>query len=246
MFRFRASNAKLLEGVVAAVCTVVDEATFRVEPEGLKLRAINPSHVAMVDLELPKEAFDEYECADAHTVCVSVADLLKFLRRVGRGESVAISGGGERLTVEVQGRYDRKFSMPVLQPQEGELQVPKMSVDVRAKVSTAGLRQALEDAALAGGDIRVEADSEKLAFHAASSGTVDAHIELPKGETLIEVEARAPSKAVYSLELLLETVKAASALSDVATLELSSDMPLKAEFPADRGRLTFYLAPKVE
>jgi DNA polymerase III sliding clamp (beta) subunit (PCNA family) len=42
-------------------------------------------------------------------------------------------------------------------------------------------------------------------------------------------------------------VKAAVATSDIALLEFSTDMPIKLDFKqAIDGKLTFYLAPRIE
>jgi DNA polymerase III sliding clamp (beta) subunit (PCNA family) len=49
------------------------------------------------------------------------------------------------------------------------------------------------------------------------------------------------------LSYLTEIIKAASATSDIATLEFSSDMPVRLDFQqAKGGKLTFYLAPRIE
>jgi proliferating cell nuclear antigen len=75
-----------------------------------------------------------------------------------------------------------------------------------------------------------------------------ATIEIPKGsDALLDLEAREPSKATFSLSYLSEIIKAASATSDIVTLEFSADMPIKLDFQqTTEGKLTFYLAPRIE
>jgi len=75
-----------------------------------------------------------------------------------------------------------------------------------------------------------------------------ATITLQKGsDTLLELDAKEPQKATFSLSYLTEIIKAASATSDIATLEFSSDMPIKLDFQQTKeGKLTFYLAPRIE
>ncbi len=42
-------------------------------------------------------------------------------------------------------------------------------------------------------------------------------------------------------------VKAGSALSETATLEFSTNMPIKIEFEiSQKGKLAYYLAPRIE
>jgi len=38
----------------------VDEASFSISKDGIQLRAMDPSHVAMVDLEWPNTIFQEF------------------------------------------------------------------------------------------------------------------------------------------------------------------------------------------
>jgi proliferating cell nuclear antigen len=73
-------------------------------------------------------------------------------------------------------------------------------------------------------------------------------IELKKGsDTLLDLETKEPSKATFSLSYLSEIIKTAAATSDIATLEFSSDMPVRLDFhQAKEGKLTFYLAPRIE
>jgi proliferating cell nuclear antigen len=95
--------------------------------------------------------------------------------------------------------------------------------------------------------VRLEADQEKLVFNAAGD-LMGATITIQKGsDTLLDLEAKEPSKATFSLSYLTEIIKAASATSDIATLEFSSDMPVKLDFQQMKGgKLTFYLAPRIE
>ena len=54
MFKAKMADAKFLKDMMGAISILVDEATFDVTPEGIKLRAMDPSRVAMVDFEWPK------------------------------------------------------------------------------------------------------------------------------------------------------------------------------------------------
>jgi DNA polymerase III sliding clamp (beta) subunit (PCNA family) len=46
MFKLKVSDAKLLRDMATAISILVDEATFKIDAEGLKLRAMDPSRVA--------------------------------------------------------------------------------------------------------------------------------------------------------------------------------------------------------
>ena len=249
MFKIKVADAKLLRDMVTSISILVDEATFKIEPEGLKLRAMDPSRVAMVDFEWPQTVFDEYICSEPAKMCINISELLKLLKRAGKGETVELGLDEKtgRLQVKIVGKYTRSFTMPTLEASEEEAPTPKLTFNVKVKATTEGLSQAIEDAQLVSDHVKVEADQEKLGLN-ASGDLMGAEITLLKGsDTILDLEVKEPSKATFSLSYLSEIIKAASATSDIATLEFSSNMPIRLDFQqAKEGRLTFYLAPRIE
>jgi len=249
MFKLKVADAKLLRDMITSISILVDEATFKLDPEGIKLRAMDPSRVAMVDFEWPKTVFEEYACAEPTKMCINISELLKLLKRAGKDEIVELSLDEKtgKLQVKISGKYARNFTMPTLEASEEEVPTPKINFNVKAKTTTQGLSQAIEDAQLVSDHVKIEADNEKVVFN-ASGDLMGATITLQKGsDTLLDLEAKEPSKATFSLSYLSEIIKTSSATSDIATLEFSSDMPIRLDFQqAKEGKLTFYLAPRIE
>jgi proliferating cell nuclear antigen len=249
VFKLKVSDAKLLRDMATAISILVDEATFKIEPDGLKLRAMDPSRVAMIDFEWPKSMFSEFIAPETSKMCINISELLKLLKRAGKEESVELSIDDKtgRLQVKIAGKYSRNFTMPTLDASEEEVPTPKVSFNVKAKTTTSGLSQAIEDAQLVSDHVRIEAEPEKLTLSAAGD-LMGATITLQKGnDALMELDVKENAKATFSLSYLSEIIKAASATSDVATLEFSSDMPIRIDFQQTKeGKLTFFLAPRIE
>jgi len=249
MFKAKISDAKLLRDMITAISTLVDEATFNITPEGIKLRAMDPSRVAMIDFEMPKTTFDEYTADTPTKMCLNITELLKLLRRTSKDESVELTLDEKtgRLNVSIKGKYDRTFNMPTLEATEEEVPTPKITFNVRAKATTEGLNEAIQDVQLVSDHVRIEMDNEKMTMR-ATGDLMGATVELKKGsDALLDLEAKEPSKATFSLSYLSEIIKTAAATSDVATLEFSTDMPIRIDFQQPKeGKLTFYLAPRIE
>ncbi len=249
MFKLKVSDAKLLRDMATAISILVDEATFKIDPDGLKLRAMDPSRVAMIDFEWPKSIFQEYVSTEPAKICMNISELLKLLKRVGKDEAVELSLDEKtgRLLVTITGKYSRNFTMPTLEASEEEVPTPKITFNVKAKTTTQGLSEAIEDAQLVSDHVRIEAEPEKLTL-SASGDLMGATITLLKGsDSLLDLEVKENAKATFSLSYLSEIIKAASATSEIATLEFSTDMPVKIDFQQTKeGKLTFFLAPRIE
>src|SRR5512136_389621 len=91
MFKLKVSDAKLLRDMATAISILVDEATFKIDPEGLKLRAMDPSRVAMIDFEWPKTIFEEYVVTEPTKIGINITELLKLLKRAGKEETVELA-----------------------------------------------------------------------------------------------------------------------------------------------------------
>ncbi|HTY74487.1 MAG TPA: proliferating cell nuclear antigen (pcna) [Candidatus Nanoarchaeia archaeon] len=249
MFKLKVTDAKLIRDMATAISILVDEATFKIEPDGMKLRAMDPSRVAMIDFEWPKTIFEQYEANEPSKMCINISELLKLLKRAGKEESVELSLDDKtgRLQVKIAGKYSRNFTMPTLEASEEEVPTPKITFNVKAKATTQGLSQAIEDAQLVSDHVKIEADAEKLTL-TATGDLMGATITLQKGnDALMDLEVKEPSKATFSLSYLSEIIKAAAATSEIATIEFSTDMPVRIDFQQTKeGKLTFFLAPRIE
>jgi proliferating cell nuclear antigen len=102
MFKLKVADAKLLRDMATAISILVDEATFQITPEALKLRAMDPSRVAMVDFEWPKTVFEEYVCTEPAKMCINIGELLKLLKKGGqrRGNRISLRRENGTLTSE--------------------------------------------------------------------------------------------------------------------------------------------------
>ena len=138
MFKLKVADSKLLRDMATAISILVDEATFKIEPDGLKLRAMDPSRVAMIDFEWPKTIFEQYECTEPSKMCINISELLKLLKRAGKDESVELILDDKtgRLQVKILGKYIRDFTMPTLEASEEEVPTPKITFNVKAKTTT--------------------------------------------------------------------------------------------------------------
>ncbi len=249
MFKLKTSDSKLLQNMFQAIAILTDEATFNITPENIQLRTMDPSRVAMIDFQWPKTVFEEYQCDQPQKLCINIAELLKLLRRTSKDETIELTLTSEtpRLNITITGKYTRTFNMPTLEPQEEETPTPKITFKTTAKTTTDGLRQAIEDAQLVSDHVRIEATSEQLTLQ-ATGDLMGATITLRKGnDALLDLQTQEPAKATFSLSYLAEIIKAASATSEVATLQFANDMPIRLDFHQPKeGNLTFYLAPRIE
>ena len=75
-----AMEGELFQGIVSALRVLVREAKMRFDPDGLRIRIVDPTRVAMEDIFVPREAFVEYKLGDRHLVISLDVDGMRDLR----------------------------------------------------------------------------------------------------------------------------------------------------------------------
>ena len=79
---------KLITNVVS---TIVEEPSFEANAEGIQFRGMDPSHVAMIDLNWPNASFEKYECDKEFKLTLRIEELSKLIKRAKQNNSISIS-----------------------------------------------------------------------------------------------------------------------------------------------------------
>jgi len=245
---FEFPDARDWRYLIESLEAIIEDANFIADREALRLRALDAARIAMVDLYLPRESFTQYELDEEQVrIGVNFENFRKILKRAKAGDRIICRVEGGRLKVTLAGKAERTFSLPLIDVAGEELPVPKVTFDVMAKMLSDTLRDSLKEAELVSDSVRLIGEESELKIQARSDeGEWEAVFSIDRG-SLIEYEVKQPSSSSYSLNYLDDIVSRAYRISDLVTLEFSTNKPLCLTFDiAGGGTLKFYLAPRIE
>jgi len=247
MFKASFDSAGDFIKIIDALATIIDVATFKVDPTGLVLKAMDPSHVAMVDLQLGKDYFNDYNCDNELPIRINLTDLNRFMKRGAASDALELSLDQQANKLKIKfkkGKSTRTFSLG-LQSEDEEEEIPTPNIDFNAKftLNTDELQRAIKDAQIVGDYITFIISEETLTLEASGdSGEVTIEFEEFTDTPII----KGKQNSIYSLEYLSDIVKAGS-VSKTVHVEFSSEMPIQFEFPLEKeGKIKYFLAPRVE
>ncbi|MHA1835896.1 MAG: proliferating cell nuclear antigen (pcna) [Candidatus Odinarchaeia archaeon] len=248
MFRVKFVDAKFWRNIIEALSSLVDEGNFIATPEGISMKAMDPSHIAMVDFELPKGAFEKYDCSEEVKIGLNLDEMVKIMRRAGAGDSLELflEENSNRLNIQFVGKATRRFGLSLIDIQHEKLPTPNIEFKSYVKLTTDALRQAIDDALIVSDHIKFHLKDDTLTLK-ASGDTGEVEVKLSKdSEAILEMISEEESIATYALDYLSDIMKGASA-SNIVEIRYSTNLPIKLDFILqDNGRITYYLAPRVE
>lgn len=246
--RLRFREARLWRYVVAAIAEIIEEGKFRATPDGLSFRALDSSGTAMVELMIPRGAFEEYEVSGEEAFGVNFEDFSKVVKAAAKGDEMLLETVGGRLGVTFKGHGTRTFALPNIEISEQEVPELALELPVRAKIMPAIFKDVVKEVEMVSDVVKFEVPAEQQALHVrGSSDVVQADIELTvESGALLEFSAKEPAAASYNLEYLSEMAKV-SPVAEGVVLEFGSGVPLKLLFELPQGgRLAFYVSPRLE
>ena len=239
-------NARVWRYMMNAIGKIIEEASCKVDEEGLRLRAIDPSHVAMVDLYIPRAAFEEYQVNGEETLSFTLDDINKVFRRAGRGDSLKLEWEDGKLTIILSGRVERQFTIPMPSVEAEKLPEPNLTFKVRARLLSKNFRESIKDVEPIADTVTFESRGEEFIISGSSErgeATVALNVE---GGALLELKSEEDCRSRYSIDYIRDTLPV-SQVADVAEVEFSSDMPcrIRYELPGG-GEISFLIAPRVD
>ncbi|MCL7385324.1 MAG: proliferating cell nuclear antigen (pcna) [Thaumarchaeota archaeon] len=250
-FRMRLPNAEYFADLVKAISAVVEEGTFVVDEKSIKMVSMDPAHISLVDFELDKSAAEEYVCSEPMNITVSITELLKFLKRAKKSESITLlyESDKKKLTVvlsDVASSKERSFTMNTLEPVASRTAIPNLTFEAAARVNTDALADAVEDTSLVSDYVKFTISPDAVILSA--KGEVGAvQIKLSKaGAAVYEIKADKEVWANFSINYVEKIIKAAKTLSEELTIELSTNKPIRFGFPIQSGKLGYLVAPRIE
>ncbi len=237
-------NAELLKDAIASLAVIVDEVRFRIKPEGISVKAVDPANVAMVTFELGSTAFDEYS-ADECEIGIDLNKITDLMGITDKGDTVRMELEEEnhKLLIDVGGL---SYTLSLLDPStiRAEPRVPQLELPVKVVMNGTDLRHAVKAAEKISNHILMGVSGDTF-FMEAKGDTDQVRLEMGRDQ-LIDLKSGEAS-SLFSLNYLTDMAKFTNKVNEVS-LSLGRDFPVIIDFEIANGagRISYLLAPRIE
>ena len=232
-------NPLLLAKAVDIISELVTEVRIKVNEFGMSIIAMDPANISMVSFKIPKSSFSQFE-VEKETLGINLDNLKQILRRCGSGSSLMIEKKENLLSINIQDRIKRNFTLNLIEVESEERDLPDLEFSSLVEISSIDLITSIEDCNIVADACSFIIKDGKFIIEAKSLNS--AMSEFSGDEAKIQAEN---CKSKYSLEYLQKFMKGAK-LCEKSILKFAEDHPLRIDFKAPEMELSFILAPRVE
>jgi proliferating cell nuclear antigen len=238
--------------IVSALQNLTEEASFDVDATGVKFRAMDPSHVALIDLVWEAGGFEKFEFQgkERDRFAVRVEDFAKIIKRADKSDSIAISRNGsssDALLIKLGDHRDFEFHLLEM-ASVSSTPLPNLSFVSKFSMNSAVFETVLDDISALSSHMRIKSEPDGTLEFSGKGDAGNARVIFSQGE-LPKFDSLQESDAVYSIEYVQKVLKPASSGAEVIEFSFASKMPLTASVNVgdpsrSKLKLAFFLAPR--
>ena len=243
-------KAESLKEFIGTVGSLVDEAKLTVSEEGIQIKAVDPSHVAMIEANLIKSAFDSYEAKNME-MGIDVDKFKNVLTVAGKDEMIDLEMDDKlnRLVVNI-GNLTR--AMPLLDTSGmPDPKVPSLDLPSTVNVVVNEISQGLKASKTVSDHIALTTNKETFRLVCEGDNLNSVDLSLGK-EQLEKLDSVNEVTSLFSLEYFALMVNSLPA-DRILHIKLGTDLPVKigADLAVDdmtgaQGNVKFLLAPRID
>ena len=233
-----------LKGLVNIISTLIDEVKFTITPEGMTLKAVDAAHVAMIEMDIGKDAFESYE-AEPCEIGLDLDKVKSVLKLASSGDIIKMEQDDThgRLVFKV-GNITRRMNL-VDTATMNDPKVPQLTLATDISLMVDELQKGIRAAESISDHISLKASSEYIEL--SCEGDTDSVSLRLEGESVISINAATEVQSMFPLDYFSNITKAIPA-GTVVRVELDNDYPVKLVFALADGKakVNYLLAPRIE
>ena len=237
-------KSELLKGIIDVASPLVNEVKFNITPKGITLRAVDPAHVAMVDLEIKSDAFEEYKATDME-LGIDMDKFASIMRLSTSNDIVFIEYDEEsnRLIIKI-GNLVRKMGL-IDTTGMPDPKMPNLNLPAKVVLKASELTQGVRASETVSDHLALTVNKDDFELY-AEGDTDTVNLKLNK-DLLLELVTDSKCKSLFSIDYFSNMIKPVKG-DDPITIMIGNDNPIRVEFniAENKGHVTYLLAPRIE
>jgi len=232
-----------LKGLVNIISTLIDEVKFTITPEGMKLKAVDAAHVAMIEMDITKAAFESFSAEDTE-LGLDLEKVKGVLKLAGSGEIIRMEqdDASGKLVFKV-GNITRRMSL-IDTTGMNDPKVPQLNLVATISVPVEELQKGIRAVESISDHITLKAGPEF--FELSCEGDTDS-VSLKLDPSSANIDAPSEVCSMFPPDYLANIIKAIPSGTQVS-IRLDNDYPVKLVFTLADGaaKVDYLLAPRIE
>lgn len=244
--KFKTIQASALKSAFEVLKDILNDVNVYFTPKGVQILTLDTARVALVDMFLDADNFEEYFCEADMVAGINVTNMFKLLKFISNNDTLTIEiKTREFLDIRIENvtkKSDTRFQLKLLDINEDRIEVPDIVMAVVTTMPSIDFQRICRDMNSLATDLEITRNERHFIIQCQG--------DFANQETVIECSDDGSSfdgefKGKYSLKYLNLFTKATGMCASVQIMQEEENRFLVLKYNvANLGELKFYLATK--
>ena len=219
------------------------------------IQAMDPSHVSVIEIKLPREWFDEYNVTRNTMIGINTHILFKVLNIREKSHTLRLNldpNNDDKLEINLVSEdtsvYNRNFAIPLIDIDSELMGIPEMEYQAELSFPSVIFSTLIDQMKIFGETLSILCSEEKVEMNSESIDTGKMFVNIPIDDlNSFAIEEDETLNMSFSLTHL-KNICLYSKISKEVEVYLKKDFPIKLLYTLDHkdAKAMFYLAPKID
>lgn len=234
-----------LESLIEPVSALVNEMRIHLNEDGLRVLAVDPANVGMVDVQLSESAFESYS-AGGGLIGVNVDKLADIVSMANAGDLVHFELNEEtrKMDIAIGGL---SYTMALIDPDamREDPDIPDLELPADVTLEQSDLKRGIKAVDMVTDHVKLRADTDEQSLFIEGEGDTDDTVLELDNEDLIAADVGESVESLFSLDYLKDMT---GAMPNVEVgIRMGSEFPIKMDYEVAKGEgsVEYLLAPRI-
>jgi proliferating cell nuclear antigen len=239
-------SGNMFKAIVGNLQYLAEEHKLSISPDKIHVQSVDPSHIAMMAMDIPRSATIEYN-ASTFDLGIDVGKLSDLAKMCKKDTLVDLEIVENRIAYKI-GIVSGDM-IPVDTAGMSDPRIPNVDLPCHFDVSIKDMLDIMKRASDITDHISITADKDKVII-SANGETDNTQMVLTNGKEIqfLEIKDLLTVKSLFALDYLSNIFKALKPCAKTATIFMGTDYPIRIQTNlfAGEGEITYLLAPRIE
>lgn len=247
LFKAKIKNVQEWKLILNAISGVMRDAMFIINNNGITIRGMDPSHIALLNVTFPKSSFEILKGGNL-VFGLKIEDFKTIMKNVDKNDIVELEiSEPSVMKIFIKGSFTLENSLNLIQKSYSNTPIPKTEYKTRISLDSIIFSQILSKIQRISEYVTINCNSDHVEF-LGKGKTGNAKINLNRDDPEIkELSCLENSSAAYSIEYMSKIIRDIGRASKILNMEYSNDnsMRILFELPST-AKVEYYLAPRTK
>jgi proliferating cell nuclear antigen len=245
--RFKTIQASAFKATFEVMKDILNDVNIYISKNGFSIITLDTARVALVDIYMAAENFEEFECETPVYAGVNVSNMYKLLKMISNSDILTVSiTSPEYLDISIENNTRNthtNFKLKLLDIDDERIEVPKINMTIITTMPSSDFQRICRDMNNIANEITVVRHNDQ--FEVSCDGDFAQQNTVIKCSDEAKFDGRI--SGTYSLKYLNLFTKATGMCSIIQIMQEEENRFLVLKYNiANLGELKFYLATKIE